>query len=311
MDLSPSALPKADCEADNPIGISPRDRRFSQTMLERRWWVGGNPYVSALFNGLSVVFPRGESFFIDTLKPFRTVVPTRLGREITAFIRQEAIHSREHIAFNLHLRTAAYRLERLEEKIDQVVDHLSDKSPLTKLSATIALEHITAIIAHEVIANPAHLANADPEQRKLWLWHASEEIEHKGVAFDTWLHMTRDLPKWKGWWIRCSMMLTISLGFTKNRVLGMVDLLQQDGIGRAQALWGVFRMLALPSGIFCRTLLPWLKFFSPGFHPWQEDDRHLIGKAESEYEDAILPIVTDGKTSFPERRKHRRFNKAA
>ena len=31
------------------------------------------------------------------------------------------------------------------------------------------------------------------EAAELWRWHAAEEIEHKGVAYDTWLHATRAL----------------------------------------------------------------------------------------------------------------------
>ena len=35
-----------------------------------------------------------------------------------------------------------------------------------------------------------------------------------------------------------------------------------------------------------------MQFFKPGFHPWDIDDRDLIGLAESEYEAAIM----DGET---------------
>jgi predicted metal-dependent hydrolase len=33
----------------------------------------------------------------------------------------------------------------------------------------------------------------------------------------------------------------------------------------------------------------WTAFFLPGFHPWNHDDRKLIGLAESEYQAAVLP----------------------
>ena len=90
-------------------------------------------------------------------------------------------------------------------------------SDIQHLVATMCIEHITAIVAAEMIANPAHLQHADEKQRKLWLWHSSEEVEHKGVAYDTWLHMTRDWNGFRAWWVRSSFMARISLGFAKNR----------------------------------------------------------------------------------------------
>jgi hypothetical protein len=29
--------------------------------------------------------------------------------------------------------------------------------------------------------------------------------------------------------------------------------------------------------MFRKIAAAWLKFFLPGFHPWNEDDRHLLG----------------------------------
>ncbi len=57
----------------------------------------------------------------------------------------------------------------------------------------MALEHFTAILAHQLLADPRHLEGAEKETADLWRWHAVEEIEHKGVAYDTWLHATRRL----------------------------------------------------------------------------------------------------------------------
>jgi predicted metal-dependent hydrolase len=42
-------------------------------------------------------------------------------------------------------------------------------------------------------------------------------------------------------------------------------------------------------GMMRKILGAWLAFFLPGFHPWNQDDRALIGKAESDYADALQP----------------------
>ena len=49
--------------------------------------------------------------------------------------------------------------------------------------------------------------SADPESGALWRWHSIEEIEHKGVAYDTWLHATREWGRWKRWRLKSLLML--------------------------------------------------------------------------------------------------------
>jgi predicted metal-dependent hydrolase len=49
----------------------------------------------------------------------------------------------------------------------------------------------------------------------------------------------------------------------------------------------VLRFLLAKPGVARKIIVPWIKFFLPGFHPWNEDDRHLIDLAESEFEAAL------------------------
>ena len=94
----------------------------------------------------------------------------------------------------------------------------------------MALEHFTAIFAHELLADPRHLAGAEPEAAAMWRWHAIEEIEHKGVAYDTWLHATRHWPRSKRWKVKAKVMLLVTRNFTVDRTRGAIELLRQDGI---------------------------------------------------------------------------------
>ena len=41
-------------------------------------------------------------------------------------------------------------------------------------------------------------------------------------------------------------------------------------------------------GLLRRIFPAWVSFFMPGFHPWNHDDRALIGKYESEFEAAVM-----------------------
>src|ERR1044072_6077130 len=80
--------------------IVPRDRRFGRGQTTARWWHGSDPHRTALYNALSATFPRGEAFFVESVRRFRDCAGPRLAEEIRAFTMQEAIHSREHLAFN-------------------------------------------------------------------------------------------------------------------------------------------------------------------------------------------------------------------
>ncbi|GAA4761108.1 metal-dependent hydrolase [Stakelama sediminis] len=279
----------ANAKTPADLTITPRDRRFGRDGAYRRWWLNDDPVATAFYNALSVTFPRGEGFFIDSVRRFREGTPPRLDREIAAFIKQEVMHTREHVAFNRHVTDQGYDISRLEARVEEDIADSRSRPAIGSLAATMCLEHFTAILAHELIDNPRHLAGADPEAAKLWRWHAIEEIEHKGVAYDTWLHATRDWSRWKRWKVKSLVMLMVTLRFLRKRTEGMLDLLAQDGLTGARVKWRLFRYAFGNPGMARKILGAWLSFFLPGFHPWNHDDRKLIGLVDSEYAAARLP----------------------
>ncbi len=271
------------------LEITPRDRRFGRDQKQGRWWHGGDPVATAFYNALSVTFPMGEAFFVESVKAFRDGTPERLAGEIRAFVKQEVNHSREHIAFNRRVADAGYDVSRMEAHVKEALELTRDRPKIANLASTMALEHFTAILAQQLIANPRHLAGADRESADLWRWHALEEIEHKGVAYDTWLHATRDWSRWQRWKVKSLVMLIVTKEFTRKRAIGMLDLLRQDGLTGpkiwARLFWYAFGRPGMARKIFGA----WLSYFLPGFHPWNHDDRHLIQLAESDYQDAVMP----------------------
>ena len=211
------------------LSITPRDRRFAREAKPGRWWHGGNPYATAFYNALSATFPKGEAFFVEAVRNHRDGAPARLAEEIKGFTTQEAIHSREHDMFNKAAIEAGYDLGPLEARVQFRLDFIRSKPPIASLASTMALEHFTAIFAHELLADPRHLAGAEAEAQALWRWHSIEEIEHKGVAYDTWLHATRHWPRSKRWKVKAKVMLLATRNFTVDRTLGAIELLRQDG----------------------------------------------------------------------------------
>jgi uncharacterized protein len=258
------------------LTITPRDRRFGRGSQTERWWNGGDPVATALYNALSATFPKGEAFFVESVHKFREGADPKLAAEIKAFVTQEVIHSREHVAFNRRAHEAGYDLSKLDAQVDWRLNLVRSRPPIASLAATMALEHFTAILAHELLADPRHLAGCDPESAALWRWHATEEIEHKGVAYDTWLHATRHWPRSKRWKVKAKVMMLVTRNFIVDRTRGSLDLLRQDGItgpgAWARLLWFAW----VRPGMFRKVFAAWASFFMPGFHPWNHDDRALI-----------------------------------
>jgi len=258
------------------LKIIPRDRRFGRETAAPRLRHGGRVEATAIYNALSTTFPAGEAFFVESVRAFREGAPPKLAEEIKAFTTQEAIHSREHDAFNKRAADAGYDLSKLEQRVSERLAITRERPPIVNVAATMALEHFTAILAHELLANPRHLAGAEQEAADLWRWHAVEEIEHKGVAYDTWLWATRDWPRYKRWKVKAKVMLLVTRNFLVDRTTGSIELMRQDGITGLRAWWLLMTYLWVRPGVFRKIAGAWLKYFLPGFHPWNEDDRHLL-----------------------------------
>ena len=262
------------------LSITPRDRRFGRDAATPRLWHGGRVEATAIYNGLSTTFPVGEAFFVESVRAFREGAPPKLAEEIKGFTTQEAIHSREHGAFNKRASDAGYDLSKLEQQVEWRLSVTRAKPPIVSLAATMALEHFTAILAHQLLANPRHLAGAEQETADLWRWHAVEEIEHKGVAYDTWLFATRDWPRRKRWKVKAKVMLLVTRNFVVDRTAGAIELMRQDGVTGVRAWTSLLRYLWVRPGMFRKIAGAWFKFFLPHFHPWNEDDRHLLAAYE-------------------------------
>jgi uncharacterized protein len=263
------------------LQIQPRNVMFARDRCAARWWNGGDAVATAFYNSLSLTFPKGEAFFIDSVRHFRDAVPAAQQAQIDAFIKQEAAHSREHNHLNNQVEQAGYDVRPMHEDLDSRLAELKDRPPIFGLVTTVALEHFTAIIAHACLKSERHFKNASPDAARLWKWHAIEEIEHKGVAYDTFLAATQKLSAYKRWKFRSLVMLHISYTFLRGRVRAMREFLKQDGMDGPRTWLRIFSYLAIYPGLLRQIFPAWLSFFRPGFHPWQHDDRALAAEHEA------------------------------
>ncbi len=263
------------------LEIKPRDVAFGRNETFERWWLGGDPVATAFYNALSVTFPQGERFFIEAVRHYKDKAPAHLQDQIKAFTRQESVHSREHIAFNRQITDHGYDITGMEERERKLIEMDKRFPPAMQLAATAALEHFTAILAHAVLSNPKHLEGAKPEAARLWRWHAMEEIEHKAVAYDTYLTTVKGGPVGR-WLLRTWVMFDVTIMFNVEIGLNIRDFFRQDGINNLRSWGRLLKYLWVTPGLFRNTAGAYFAFYLPGFHPWQIDDRDLLGAVREE-----------------------------
>ncbi|WP_274617168.1 metal-dependent hydrolase [Novosphingobium terrae] len=265
----------------SPYAINVRNHRFLRNSEIKRWWLGNNPVATAWHNALSATFPRGEAFFIDSLKVFREGASPELAIEIRNFIAQEAHHSREHLHFNRHIEASGFDLSAIDARLALFIAKTRVKSDLVNLIVTAVLEHLTTIIAREVLGETPVYRDADAQVLALWRWHAVEEIEHKAVAYDTFLHATRRWSAWRRWRVRCIIAILVTRTFVAHRWRDTLELLAQDGITGWRARGSLLAYLVLKPGVLRRILPDWLSFLKPGYHPAKRDDSRLLAAYEA------------------------------
>ncbi|HEY3636958.1 MAG TPA: metal-dependent hydrolase [Rhizomicrobium sp.] len=242
--------------------------------------MGNDPVETAYYNAFSASFPQAERYFIDAVRYYRESASGDLQKQISAFIVQESLHSREHVAFNRIAISGGYDLSRIDALLKKRFEWARKLSRVTQIASTASLEHFTTILACEAIENPRHLETAPPEIRRLWCWHAGEEIEHKSVAFDTFMLATSSLSAPARWWLRSRVMVASTWYLFDFMFRGVADLFRQDGIASFRT-WLRFLYFAFVSpGVIRRVLLAYYRWYVPGFHPWKKDDRALIAAAE-------------------------------
>ncbi len=268
------------------LHVAPRDIRFALDSARQGHWLGGDPVGTAVFNALSLTFPDGERMFMDAVKAYRDRLSGKLAEDARGFMVQEAIHSREHHQLNSLIDRERYPVAEIEETIRGRVKMARDRGPMAMLISTIALEHFTAMMAEMHARHRELFATTDPEIEKLWRWHAMEETEHKAVAYDVFLEVTKDWSPLKRYMIRCRAMALVTYMFTRNITRYAARLLETDGYTPEAALKAVKRYVWREPGIFSRGAKTYFAWYRPGFHPWDQDDRAQFADWKAEFDAA-------------------------
>jgi predicted metal-dependent hydrolase len=244
--------------------------------VAKKFWLNNDPVESHFYNAFSLTFPEGELFFIESVRHFEKSCPDKLRAEVKNFIGQESYHMREHGRFNKHMDPSVYPLKDIAERVKAVLKVAKARGPDICLMATAMMEHITAIMADDFLKNPQLFDGVDEDTKKLWLWHALEEAEHKGVAYDVWLETRKNKNNLISYLIRLRSFIIASNIFMINLTWITIKLLRADGFKGISPWIMYFQYLVNPRGLWRRHWKAYFRWLKPNFHPWEIQNQNLI-----------------------------------
>lgn len=233
-----------------------------------RHWCGRDPFLTAWFNALSMSFPVGEQFFIDSVRNGLKALPQEkqpsFAKEVQGFVGQEATHRRIHGLFNT--RIAEHGLTNAwEDRAKARLAMMEGADPRHGLGITAANEHFTALFAEWLLSHPEVLAGSESRLKTMWLWHSAEEAEHKNTAFDLYQALGGS-HEWRVKWMR-----RVTLVFLTDALRQTLLNLHRDGTLWQWQTWrSAWRHLFARGGLLRESWTPWRAYFRRDFHPSQQ-----------------------------------------
>jgi predicted metal-dependent hydrolase len=251
-------------------------------------WFGGDAFKSALFNALSMGFPGGEQFFIDSVREGLKALPKEIAEqyktEIQGFVGQEATHRHIHNLFNSQLEKQGMVnawTKRTEARMKQTVG----SDPRHCLAITTANEHFTAILAEWLLRNQNLLDVCEPRLKTMWLWHSTEELEHRCTAFDLYQALG-GTHEWRIRWFR-----VVSLAFFRDTFDQTISNLKRDGMLWKWRTWqSAIVFLFGSKGIIRQNYRAWRAYLKPDFHPSHQES-NLPQQWLENNTDKYIPVI--------------------
>jgi predicted metal-dependent hydrolase len=236
--------------------------------FEQRW-NGHDAFRSAFFNALSMSFPVGEQYFMDSVRAGIKTLPDeqqqRLAAEVQGFVGQEATHRRIHGLFNAHLEKQGFKNE-LQHRAALRLKQNAHRNVRVHVGATAATEHLTAIFADWMLRHPEALQGAEPRLQTLWLWHSAEESEHRSTAFDVY----KALKGSEEWRIKIFRYITITFLSDVTRQT-MRNLWHDSSLFKWSTWRSGYQLLLSKDGMFRGNYGLWRDYMASDFHPCQQD----------------------------------------
>ena len=239
-----------------------------------RYWNDNSPFKTHFLNALSITLPDCEKFFIETVILYsKKITDHNQITEVKEFIKQESHHSRAHRKYNKWLSAQGLPVDTLQRDQTRMWSiastHLGDSN---RLALTICVEHVTVVYASVFLQHQQILNNMHPHFRKIWKWHALEEIEHKAVAMNVWNALEgNDLRK------NLIMFLVLPTYIWYVGKNTLTFLYVDKELFKWQTLKdSVHFFFNKDTGLLRKSFLPWFEFLKRDFHPNDQDHSNIL-----------------------------------
>ncbi|GAA2418110.1 metal-dependent hydrolase [Actinomadura vinacea] len=186
-------------EPENVV-LRAREVRFDWSGVPLHW-IPGDPAATHLINVLHLLLPAGEKWFAVVLKEaLPHVRDERLRQDVLGFVGQESVHADSHDAVLDHFLEQGLDVRPFARQMEYMFMSLLGDRGLTgrrrrawlneRVSIVAAIEHFTGVLGDWILgAEALDAAGADPVMMDLLRWHGAEEVEHRHVAHDLFMHL--------------------------------------------------------------------------------------------------------------------------
>ena len=261
---------------ERKVAIHARNVTWDWTNLPMHF-MGGDAMGTHICNGMNVLLPEGEVFFVQTFQEALPLIKDDAIREdVIGFMGQEAMHSSSHksVLDNLQARGLdvapfADEIERFFRKVlgPRDLTGRARRSWLIERVATVAaLEHFTSWLGDWGLNAKAWDHALDPHMLDLFRWHLAEEVEHRHVAFDLFTHLDGSYTRRVRTWVLASAGLAI-LWVKGTSYLMSVD--PDLPAAERRATLRAYRNAYKKGYIFTPWELAkmWVQYLRPSYHP--------------------------------------------
>lgn len=260
------------------LPIVARQPTWDFSDVTERFFFDGNSLKSTFMVAMSCTFPPGEREFIRSVRLHMDQIDDpKLRADVKEFSAQEGQHALQHKLLNDVFDELGYAATEVVQAFEAIEDEWAEeRSDAERLAVTVVMEHITAVMAHHMLSRPDVYASLPGSIRDMMVWHSMEELEHKSVAFDVYAQAVGDNARLR------RRLLQQLVEFP--RAIGAFQRLLLDRLGHRPTFREraeMARFLFGKDGVVAGVLPRYLAFMKPGFHPWNEDDSHLVQVAKA------------------------------
>ena len=270
-------------DIDRHAELKPRRVKFDweNTPLH---WVPDDPYATHIMNVLHLLLPAGERWFVHVYKQVLPYIrDEELKAEVKGFMGQEGTHAVAHQNVLHHMKAQGLDPDPFVEQIEWLFEQLLGDSTMPpfarkkwlqeRLAIIAAIEHFTAVLGKWIVdSRGLDEAGADPVMLDLLRWHGAEEVEHRSVAYDLFMHLDGSYAR------RVRSMMVTSLAFAWIWGRGTKYLIANDphDLRAGQRKWMTQReFMGRYNAAYKRGRLPSMsslvlevpRYFKPSYHP--------------------------------------------